>query len=242
MNKTVISHFFNEQYLLPWWLNHHKEKFDHGIMIDYNSTDESVNIIKSICPSWKIVKTRNAFFEARPIDEEVEDIEKSIDGWRICLNTTEFLLGDMSILENTKKDSYKIPSMVMVDDNPNISPNPNVSLIKQKTHGIHFDRSFHIRRARNLHQDNNIIYPIGRHYENYDTNDFVILWYGWSPYNHEQKQRKLQIKNNIPESDRIKGLGTGHFLQETEMDNVYKNEYLPLSRDLTESLKQFKGD
>jgi hypothetical protein len=240
MNKTIISHFFNEQYLLPWWLNHHKEKFDHGIMIDYNSTDESVNIIKSICPSWKIVKTRNAFFEARPIDEEVEDIEKSIDGWRICLNTTEFLLGDVSILENTEKNSYKIPSMVMVDDNPNISPNPNVSLIKQKTHGIHFNESFHIRRARNLHQDSNITYPIGRHYENYDTNDFVILWYGWSPYNYELKQRKLQIKKNIPDSDRIKGLGTGHFLQEFEMDNTYENQYLPMARDLAEDLKQFK--
>ena len=72
--NTIISHFYNEEYLLPWWLNHHKDMFDHGIMIDYDSTDNSVEIIKSICPKWTIVKSRNRFFQAKDIDSEVEDI------------------------------------------------------------------------------------------------------------------------------------------------------------------------
>ena len=55
MRKTVVTHFFNEEYLLPWWLEHHKKYFDHGVMIDYNSTDSSVEIIKKICPTWTIV-------------------------------------------------------------------------------------------------------------------------------------------------------------------------------------------
>ena len=29
--RVVISHFFNEAYLLPWWLKHHREMFDHGV-------------------------------------------------------------------------------------------------------------------------------------------------------------------------------------------------------------------
>jgi hypothetical protein len=32
---TVISHIFNEEYLLPFWLEHHRTIFDHGIIIDY---------------------------------------------------------------------------------------------------------------------------------------------------------------------------------------------------------------
>lgn len=51
MSLTVISHFYNEEYLLPWWLNHHKNIFDNGILINYGSTDKSVEIIKSICPT-----------------------------------------------------------------------------------------------------------------------------------------------------------------------------------------------
>ena len=29
MYKTIISNVWNEEYLLPWWLNHHKDLFDH---------------------------------------------------------------------------------------------------------------------------------------------------------------------------------------------------------------------
>ena len=44
--KTVLCHFYNEEWILPFWLKHHREIFDHGIMIDYNSTDRSVEIIR----------------------------------------------------------------------------------------------------------------------------------------------------------------------------------------------------
>ncbi|MCA3390648.1 MAG: glycosyltransferase family 2 protein, partial [Roseomonas sp.] len=39
--RSVICHFFNEAYLLPWWLKHHVPIFDHGVMIDHGSTDGS---------------------------------------------------------------------------------------------------------------------------------------------------------------------------------------------------------
>jgi FkbM family methyltransferase len=38
---TLIGHFRNEEYLLPWWLRHHVPMFDHGVLIDYSSTDAS---------------------------------------------------------------------------------------------------------------------------------------------------------------------------------------------------------
>jgi hypothetical protein len=81
---TVISHIFNEEYLLPFWLEYHSTIFDHGIIIDYCSTDNSLSIIKKFCPSWTIIKTRNVNADGKPnfnatlVDEEVQDIEKTI--------------------------------------------------------------------------------------------------------------------------------------------------------------------
>jgi hypothetical protein len=91
MNITVLIHIYNEEYLLPFWLNHHKDIFEHGIIIDYNSTDSSLNICKKICPTWEIRQSRNEFFGAREIDAEVMDIEETINGFKIALNVTEFL-------------------------------------------------------------------------------------------------------------------------------------------------------
>ena len=106
---TLISHIFNEEYLLPFWLEHHSQIFDHGIIIDYCSTDRSVEIINKICPKWKVVKTKNLNqngtpnFQAKLIDIEVNEIESTIDGYKMCLNATEFLIcSNNSIMyENT---------------------------------------------------------------------------------------------------------------------------------------------
>ena len=98
--KTVISHFYNEEYMLPWWLSHHRQYFDHGIMINYDSTDRSVEIIKEYCPTWEIVQSRNREFGAKACDAEVNDYERKVQGWKICLNTTEFLVGDYSSLND----------------------------------------------------------------------------------------------------------------------------------------------
>ena len=98
MKKTILCHFRNEEWMLPWFLNHHKQMFDHGIMIDYHSTDNSRAVIKKICPDWEIVTSRNPDFQADNIDTEVNDIERDIDGWKICLNVTEQLIGDYSLM------------------------------------------------------------------------------------------------------------------------------------------------
>jgi hypothetical protein len=116
MRRTVISHFYNEEHLLPWWLNHHKQIFDHGIMIDYHSTDSSMEIIREICPDWELRYTRNKYFDSTPIDQEVMDIEKELEGWRMCLNTTEFLYGNIGHLDDRQEPTqYFIGNYVFVD-------------------------------------------------------------------------------------------------------------------------------
>jgi hypothetical protein len=63
MSITVISHIFNEEYYLPFWLEYHSKIFTNGIIIDYYSTDNSVKIIESFCPHWKIIKKEEVFNE-----------------------------------------------------------------------------------------------------------------------------------------------------------------------------------
>ena len=42
----MINHFYNEEFLMPHFIRSHAHHFDKVIMIDYNSTDSSVEIIK----------------------------------------------------------------------------------------------------------------------------------------------------------------------------------------------------
>ena len=90
--KSIICHFYNEEYLLPWWLEHHKKYFDYGLMINYKSTDRSVEIINEICPEWQVVDSVNPEFSAAEVDDEVMYYEEQIPGWKIALNVTEFLV------------------------------------------------------------------------------------------------------------------------------------------------------
>ena len=112
IKTTLLTNVFNEEYLLPFWLNHHKNLFDELIVIDYNSTDKSIEICKSICPECKIIKTRNKYFDAEEIDKEFMDIENNIEGIKIVLNTTEFLFCEKSIkdlfIHNIEPVSYAV--------------------------------------------------------------------------------------------------------------------------------------
>ena len=93
MKVVLISHFFNEEFLLPHWIQHHVKMFDHGVMINYGSTDRSVKIIKELAPHWEIRQTRNQFFDAPLVDQEVMSIEREFRCcWKMALNTTEFLV------------------------------------------------------------------------------------------------------------------------------------------------------
>ena len=112
MRKTITAVFYNEEYLLPWWLEHHKKYFDHGVLFNYDSTDRSVEIIKDICPTWEIKTSKNRVFDAALVDKEIMEFEPSIEGWKICLNVTEFLVGDFSVLDETPNKQLTIPCSV----------------------------------------------------------------------------------------------------------------------------------
>lgn len=242
--KTIITHFYNEEFLLPWWLNHHKKYFDSGIMIDYNSTDNSVNIIKSICPNWKIINSKNEYFSAKAVDNEVMEIEKELSGWKIALNVTEFLFGKYSKLYKTDVDLIYIPCFYFVDEIKNrISINKNLPLHEQLFFGIDITETLNFRGCRLLH--NSIInYPCGRHFRNHSySDDFIIFNYGFSPMTSEIYKRKLQIQHKIPLKDKINGLGTEHTggldgLTEEKL-MVYYEKYKLKSKNLKSQMETY---
>ena len=209
--KSVICHFFNEEYLLPWWLNHHKKYFDYGLMINYASTDRSVEIIKDICPDWQVVDSLNSEFDAAKCDSEIEYYEEQIPDWKIVLNTTEFLVGNFDLLNTESKNEYYIPSFYFVDDKDNSYPDKNKPLYEQIYNGIDYEDNINLRKLRLLH--NSVIkYVPGRHFSNFNqmTNKFIIFNYGFAPMNEFLIKRKLQIQHRIPLADKQKNWGAEH--------------------------------
>lgn len=239
---TVISHFYNEEYLLPFWLTHNKKIFNHGIMINYGSTDNSVDIIKSICPNWTIINSRNKFFDAKECDIEVIEIEQSISGWKIALNTTEFLIGDIrSIIKSCdNKTIFKIKPIIMVD-HPSLEfteLDVNIPITQQRTWGI---KDHNMRGHRFIHNYPSIPYNLGRHEllgnkESIylDVNTISVAWYGYSPFNDEIIDRKLQIQTKIPQHDKDVRLGGEHL--------VDKNKLIETFRLYQKSIIDFKDD
>lgn len=205
--KTVICHFYNEEYLLPWWLNHIKQYFDHGIMINYHSTDRSVEIIKEICPTWEIVNTRNEYFDAVLVDLEVQDIEKNIQGWKCCLNVTEFLFGDFfSLTDQDTNIQHLVPAILIADqviqrDSNDIDK--TIPLYDQFTIGASLEKSIEFLKFRSLHNFK-LRYPrTGRHFTSDQTeHKFIILKYQYAPMTPEFINRKLQIQYRLPPNDK----------------------------------------
>lgn len=209
MKKTVVSHFYNEEHLLPWWLRQHKQIFDHGIMIDYASNDRSVEIIREICPTWEIRPSGNTnFSDSTAIDNEVMDIERGLDGWRMCLNTTEFLYGNINHLDDrTESTQYFIGNYVFVDMEDEtkgpLTLSHDIPLHEQRYWG--YDDFANTgsprggimsRMNRSLH-NYPVTYKGGRHWGGKDYpklfDDLVIFYYGWADVSDLGLKRKTQI-------------------------------------------------
>lgn len=215
--RTVISHFYNEEYLLPWWLKHHRAVFDHGIMIDYHSTDRSVEIIRELCPTWEIrthiprnddsADRSQDFLDSHWIDQEVMFLERSIDGWRMTLNIPEFLYGNTDHLNNsTEPLQYFVGNYVFVDMEDEtrgpLTLSHDLPLHEQRFWG--YDEfantgqnrgSVMGRMNRSLH-NHPVSYEIGRHFGGgraQSFNDLVLFYYGLSNAGPEGIKRKTQI-------------------------------------------------
>jgi len=218
---TLICHIFNEEYLLPFWLEHHKTMFDNIIIVDYNSNDKSVEICKTICPQCKIITSRNKMFDAGNVDEEIMDLERNNQGIKLVLNTTEFLFCEKPIKEifsniNTPI-SYSIKSYSPYSKNQ-YNPTTNTELFSNL---LNDDIVYNIHRSeRFIHTFPDGKYHIGRHKTNNKTDpteELHIIWLGYYPLNDRLLSRKQQIKDNIPQTNKNKNLGVEHLYTKEQM-------------------------
>ena len=267
MSISVISHIFNEEYYLPFWLEYHSKIFKNGIIIDYYSTDNSVKIVEAFCPHWKIIKTKNVtpdgkpIFDASLVDKEVVEIENTIDGFKIALNTTEWLLfnkrkTDFSKYFKEKFGNY-IRSYPVTCENAPFYPNNTIELLENIT----LINRFHDRSVRILHDYNNMPYWSGRHgaiLGNHQINkinedDVIILWFGFYPINTEIIKRKSQIQQNMPMTDIILQRGSQHITNETkivldhkkeieESENIYQDKNKNIVKMIFDVINMLKGN
>lgn len=249
--RTVITHFFNEAYLLPWWLDHHTKLFDNGILIDHGSTDDSVDICRTLAPHWKVVKSRLTHFDAWLTDFEVMGYEFDLQGWKVALNTTEFIISNPGLdeierfLKEEGRKGIAASGLTMIDKEPGVEPRQDLPLIPQKPWAID-DNRFNRRwmrqalgypkavlRNRFYHCHPTGMYHAGRH-SSFSTDwkqrtpNIMVLHYGYSPWNEKFLRRKQQIATKIPEEDRVRGYGWQHFLTTPELQRAFdRRDRLP---------------
>jgi hypothetical protein len=254
--RTVICHFFNEAYMLPWWLSHHVPQFDHGVMIDHGSTDESIEIIRKMAPHWRIVRSRLTAFDAFLTDFEVQMYEQELPGWKVALNVTEFLLSTLPLadiehfLAENKRTGCAASGFICVDNDPATPPSHEQPLLLQKHWGyddnVLANEQARVQagysplpyRNRFYHCNPAGMYHPGRHRSFHPdiglrVSELMVLYCGYTPWNAHLIQRKLQIKAKVPQSDIDKGWGHHHFRSTADLEAEYQRA-LSLSSDLLE--------
>ena len=222
IKTTLLTNIYNEEYLLPFWLNHHKDMFDDILIIDYNSTDNSVEICKKICPHCKIIKTRNQFFDTGAIHREFMDIENEIEGIKIILNTTEFLVCETSVRDIFDVTPMAYQLKVSAPFSKNIyNINNYYELFKNLLNeDILYDNND--RGFRFIHTYSNCNYQAGRHYihdVSTETDKAHVLWLGFYPMNERLLARKLQIKDKMSQAEINSMCGFQHKYSRDEMLN-----------------------
>ncbi|ACT00669.1 glycosyltransferase family 2 protein [Paenibacillus sp. JDR-2] len=228
---TLISHFYNEAYLLPWWLMHHVPLFDHGIMINRGSTDRSADIIRKLAPHWEIRDSVVPDFHAVKVDKEVMSIEKAVSGWKIVLNTTEFLVSRygiqlFQILDSLGGKMYSVRTITMVDP-PGYYTDPiyALPLVKQRYHGLFPADPQALYHGRFIHKYRSGGYTAGRHWTTKPYEVLLIpafiMKFSFSPWNHAMRARKMQIGPTIPEDALKSNMGNHHLFNLQELEAKY---------------------
>lgn len=240
MTTTAITHIWNEEFLLPFWLRHHVPMFDHGIVIDYASTDRSLEIVADLAPHWEVRQSRNAYFDAAACDSEVMEIERSITGWKIALTATEFFHCKTSLpefidaVDDNEHLGVKIRPVGIVDMSEHVGLTQARPLTEQCHHGF-VGGYIDPYKSRVLHRGVDGAYTLGRH----DTrlplkmhpHGALLLWYGFAPWTPELRSRRLQIQQRIPDEDKRQGYGVQHNVTKAGLYDMWQ-QHVALSSDL----------
>lgn len=226
----LVSHHRNEEMLMPFFIIQHAPMFDHAILIDFISTDKTLEILdKYAPPSWRVENsTIGEVFDAIKTDQQVMVWEQQYpDDWTLALTTTEFLVHPNFRSELYRHQirnprpvirHYRVWYMMGNDTTP---LRHFTSLVNQRHQFLDSEPIF----IRFLHVGTSFThkYDYGRH--NYTEvrrkrqkknrkpqeishEGFIMKWV-WTPW-PEVAQRKLDVGKTIPQSDQERGFGTHH--------------------------------
>lgn len=207
MKATVITHVYNEEFLLPVWIRHHLKHFDHGVVIDFASTDNSRKIIQELAPKWTVINSPLPNFDAEKLDKLIQKLELDIEGVKIALTTTEFFLGNPRLLRHDPEFIHSIDLVSKEGD----QVKGEEDFHKQFNFGLSEEDSKKIRPnelGRALHIEP-VEYETGRHFKGY-FGDKLILRVANCLVNDEMITRRLQIQTRIPADDIKNGRGIQH--------------------------------
>jgi hypothetical protein len=228
MKITVLTNVFNEEYLMPFWLEHHRSMFDHGIVFDWGCTDRSMDIVREMCPTWEIRKAIDSHpskrlekFDAFENDILLMVAEMNIEGYKIVLNTTEFLMTPGPIRNYLSEDLgsyYPLRSLIALSSKESQYP----TTLREFFDGVE-SLEMNSRKHRMIHSWDHGHYSLGRHEITLPVTGWIepfILWCGCYPWNSQLIQRGLQIKDKIPDSDYEKGISYHHRFSLEERESI----------------------
>mmetsp|Transcript_25578 Transcript_25578/g.65037 ORF Transcript_25578/g.65037 Transcript_25578/m.65037 type:complete len:1155 (-) Transcript_25578:286-3750(-) len=224
----LITHIYNEEFMLPYFIRHHSAMFDHAIIIDFNSTDSSLYVIAKEAPSsWTVVSARNPKeFAAAEVDQEVASWEvQHVNDWKITLTVTEFLVAPIfrNLLQELD-DSGAVPRQFVTgikdfrvwgNDSPKLLRFAQLGSQRALINPLFGIRYLHVGLNRGDYN-----YTPGRHSIDLkggkqgsiqpQFQKIFIMKFHWSPW-PEMAQRKLQIGPRIPARDKKRGWGAHHY-------------------------------
>ncbi len=230
---NLICHIKNEALLLPPWIRHHAPLFDTVTMIDYASTDNSLDIIRDMAPHWRIVRSQNVNFDANDADFEVMQIEWHLCGWKLALNVTEYiashnLRGVLKVAEDANFYGLTSESYILADDKRMgfAGLRADRSVLHQFHHGYREDPAIRATRRRLLHRWRTGSYAVGRHTwmrgPTALSADLLFTTLMYAPWDEHMIQRKLNIGKQISAHDLAQGLGFHHLRDAEQLQRDFE--------------------
>ena len=183
-----------------------------------------MEIVRRMCPSWEIRPSRNTDFGADDVDQEImEDIEPMIQGLKMTLNVTEFLITPKPVCEIFPQDPnhcYGIRcEYSAISDERDTYPQTLQELLSFPKVGTGYRHG-----SRFIHTYHHGGYGCGRHttcHPTIDVTNMVPIWivhFAHFPWNEPMRNRRMQIQTRMPDKDKRSGAGIQHIVDATKCE------------------------
>ena len=229
---ALVTHIYNEEFILPFFIFHHAHFFTVAHIIDFRSTDASLALLRKYAPeSWTVEPSDvdTGYFGAQETDAQLLRIERSLpEGWwKFCPTIAEFLISpdiqeELQAAADQNYQVLRVPGALLIG-------NDSVPLRSWESHHLLPQRSMYVVKGdhwRFIHRVPNcsVYAAAGRHFLLVEAEIFST-WtscsgfakFSYTPW-PEARQRKTQIAPKIPKTDLAVGMGKHHVFSSEKLD------------------------